>query len=353
VGYSKLIGFEYAGWLAHGLAPAPSVRHLATLKRSQTIIAADLHQDSFHNLSHLIVDRKSMSPAPETVRRPLNSSSSPAIPISSILSRALRASSENYALSRRSIGSLREGASPRRNVSGGPRPAPFRRQSYSFNSIGANDRHSTERVHRDAMDEGLPQRDRVRTRSSNVTTLIAEEWRRQRDSLQAMTRFETTSRRRTPSPELTTESAWRNFSPPRVFIGEDSSESESDDDDDADNKFPNSMNELERTPSPTFLTPDTSPSRYSNASSSPADEDCSRNAYTLSCRFCANILTKRGMRARLVADARVHIWSTDEQPKYPLCWIIKANGSVKLVGQKYATTTCQCQLMYCPFHFTF
>jgi FAM72 protein len=264
-----------------------------------------------------------MSPAPETVQRPQNSSSSTSISISSILSRSLRAPSDSH-VDRRGNGSEREGAPVRRYVSGGPRPAPFHRQMNTLHSIGGRYTRSTETLHQDG-DEWLEQTDRVRPRQSNVTSLIADEWRWQRQSLQTTawtgTRTRTTSRQRTPSPVLATGSPrtpppLRDFGPPRVFIGGDSSESESEEDDDSDNKFPNPINELGRTPSPTFLTPDTSPSTQSNISTSPGDEESSRNLYTLSCRFCANVLTKRGMRARLVADARVHIWSTDEPPKY-------------------------------------
>jgi len=96
---------------------------------------------------------------------------------------------------------------------------------------------------------------------------------------------------------------------PRLLL-DDTSDSDSEDDND-DNKW--GINEPRRTPPPTFLTPNTSPSTHMDTTSQ--DDDSSRNAYVLSCRYCANVLTTRGMRARLVADSRVHIWSTDEQPR--------------------------------------
>ena len=153
--------------------------------------------------------------------------------------------------------------------------------------------------------------------SSNIATTIAEQWRRQRDALSSLQYgFRATSGGASPDSGPTTPQ--RYSSPPtRLFIGEESSDSETDEDDDPDNKFSASMNDVRRTPPPTFLTPNTSPSTSTaSPSNKQNDDDSSRNAYTLSCKFCANVLTHRGMRARLVADARVHIWSTDEQPEY-------------------------------------
>ena len=286
-----------------------------------------------------------MSPAPETVRRPANSSAnnSPSLSISTILSRAPRAPNESPAGGSPFSADRRATSSIRRNFSG-PRPAPFQRQTVTL-SEPASARQSTDREtsptpERDsppstalllsALETRRRRIEELRNRqtsqtASNIATTIAEQWRRQRDTLTSLqTGFRpvssTTRNNLTPSPEIgpTTPPQWP--SPPRLFLGEESeSDSDSDDDDDPDNKFATSMNDVRRTPPPTFLTPNTSPSNQSTGSpSSQQDDDSSRNAYTLSCRFCANVLTKRGMRARLVADARVHIWSTDEQPKYSL-----------------------------------
>jgi hypothetical protein len=292
-----------------------------------------------------------MSPAPETVRRPANpsASTSPSLSISTILSRAPRAPNETpaggpFTADRRATSSIR------RNFSG-PRPAPFQRQTVMLSDPGssppatappvlareAGDAAPTTALLLSALETRRRRIEELRNRqqaiqtslssssssSSNIATTIAEQWRRQRDALTSLQSgfrpvSSTTRNNLTPSPEIgpSTPPSWP--SPPRLFLGEESeSESDSDEDDDPEHKFPNSMNDIRRTPPPTFLTPNASPSNQStNSPSSQQDDDSSRNAYTLSCRFCANVLTKRGMRARLVADARVHIWSTDEQPKY-------------------------------------
>ena len=278
-----------------------------------------------------------MSPAPETVRRPANSSASnyPSLSISTILSRGPRAPNESpangpFTADRRATSSIR------RNFSG-PRPAPFQRQTVTLSEPGSTTRemaaprdesHPSSGLLLSALESRRRRIDELRHRqatqtASNIATTIAEQWRRQRDtliSLQAGFRpvSSTTRNNLTPSPQIGPSTPTQWPSPPRLFLGEESeSESDSEDDDDPDNKFTTSMNDVRRTPPPTFLTPNTSPSsQYTNSPSSQQDDDSSRNAYTLSCRFCANVLTRRGMRARLVADARVHIWSTDEQPKF-------------------------------------
>ena len=156
---------------------------------------------------------------------------------------------------------------------------------------------------------------RGQSAQTNIATTIADQWRRQRDEISGIPGYRSTmvSGIRPATPPSQT-------SPPRLLFHEDTSDSDSEDDDDPDNKFSSSMNDIRRTPPPTFATPNTSPSNNVTASpSSPQqDDESSRNAYTLTCKFCANVLTKRGMRARLVADARVHIWSTDDQPRYPI-----------------------------------
>jgi len=284
-----------------------------------------------------------MSPAPETVRRPANpsASNSPSLSISTILSRAPRAPNESpaggpFSADRRATSSIR------RNFSG-PRPAPFQRHTVNLSEPTSATRQSSTAAREPSP---VPERDsppstalllsaletrrrrieELRNRqtsqtASNIATTIAEQWRRQRDTLTSLqTGFQpvlSTSRNTlTPSPEIGPSTPPQWPSPPRLFLGEESESDSDSDDDDPDNKFTTSMNDVRRTPPPTFLTPNGSPSNQStNSPSSQQDDDSSRNAYTLSCRFCANVLTKRGMRARLVADARVHIWSTDEQPK--------------------------------------
>jgi FAM72 protein len=271
-----------------------------------------------------------MSPAPETLRRPSNAANTatPSLSISTILSRAPRAPNDSptgpFSADRRASNTIRH------HFASGPRLAPFQRQTVTLSENNPHrvDNESETNASRAILLSALEARRRrleeLRGQSSqtNITTTIAEQWRRQRDalaSLQAGPRRLATSRASSRSPEPGSITPPRQYtSPPRLFIGEDSSDSETDDDDDdPDNKFSSSMNDIRRTPPPTFLTPNTSPSSQSTASpSSHNDDDSSRCAYTLSCKFCANVLTKRGMRARLVADARVHIWSTDEQPKY-------------------------------------
>lgn len=283
-----------------------------------------------------------MSPAPETVRRPANSSASdsPSLSISTILSRAPRAPNESPAGTAPFTADRRATSSIRRNFSG-PRPAPFQRQTVTLSepastrvepaqetsAVSAPESPPSTALLLSALESRRRRIEELRNRqaslsASNIATTIAEQWRRQRDTLTSLQSgfrpvSSTTRNNLTPSPEIGPSTPPQWPSPPRLFLGEESeSESDSDDDDDPDNKFSSSMNDVRRTPPPTFLTPNASPSNQSmNSPSSQHDDDSSRNAYTLSCRFCANVLTKRGMRARLVADARVHIWSTDEQPK--------------------------------------
>jgi hypothetical protein len=265
-----------------------------------------------------------MSPAPETVHRPSNPSSSPpSISISSILSRAPRTPDDSpgpFSADRRASSSIRH------NFSGGPQPAPFQRpiQSTALNTATQNGQSrmddssaSTQAMLISALEtrQWRIQELRGQSASTNIATTIADQWRRQRDEISRIPGYRsgTFSGIRPATPPSQT-------SPPRLLFNEDTSDSDSEDDDDPDNKFSSSMNDIRRTPPPTFATPNESPSNNITASpSSPRqDDESSRNAYTLTCKFCANALTKRGMRARLVADARVHIWSTDEQPRYPI-----------------------------------
>jgi len=260
-----------------------------------------------------------MSPAPETVRQPPNSS--PSLSISTILSRPPRAPHESagpFGADRRATSSIR------RNFSGGPRPAPFQRQIVTMNEPESGESTPTRALLLSALETRRRRIEELRGGQSGggstIATTIAEQWRRQRDALSSLQYgFRATNGNAVTYPDSgPSTTPQRNLSPPtRLFIGEESSDSETDDDDDPDNKFSTSMNDVRRTPPPTFLTPNSSPSTTAaSPSNKQNDDDSSRNAYTLSCKFCANVLTQRGMRARLVADARVHIWSTDEQPEY-------------------------------------
>jgi hypothetical protein len=280
-----------------------------------------------------------MSPAPETVRRPSNARTPALLPAYLQMAGANRTAANEtpgpFSADRRVNTGIR------RNFSGGPRPAPFSQRiqssgastsaSTAVTASQGDERNSAQAMlmsvleHRRSVDELRGQ--------SDIATTIADQWRRQRETMGSG------NYRRISSPEMMNRGTASVA--PRLLL-DDTSDSESEDEND-DNKW--GMNEVRRTPPPTFLTPNTSPSTSTEAPNQ--DDDSSRNAYTLSCRFCANVLTKRGMRARLVADARVHIWSTDEHPRYHPCGR-SIDSSVKMVGQKYATTTCQCQLMYIP-----
>lgn len=286
-----------------------------------------------------------MSPAPETLRRPLNpspsTSSPPSISISTILSRAPRIVSSD---ANSGIGSFsadrRASASIRRNFSGGPRPAPFRRVSLSSipmttttsstNPTLENETESgsTRALLLSALESRRRRIEELRAQA-NVASTIAEQWRRHRseefpirsqdrgiDRSSSSERLFGLAPPSRISPESFTTPIRQNPNPPALLFNDDTSDTESEDDEDPDNKFPGSMNDIRRTPPPTFITPHTSPSQSTDSPTTQNDDDSSRNAYTLSCRYCANVLTKRGMRARLVADAGVHIWSTDEEPRY-------------------------------------
>jgi len=274
-----------------------------------------------------------MSPAPSSPRAP-NDFSPPALSnpsslsINAILSRAPRTPHDGpvgpFTADRRASFSFR------RSFSRGPRLPPFERQTVTLNEPGnlpsvepGNDSMNTRTLLQSALEA---QHRRMEERRM-------DHWRAQ-SSLPRISRTALSDQRRrrivSLQPELTTASSGpmtpevrpatpsrRYVSSPRIFISNDSSESESDTDDDPENKFSSSsITNFPRSSPPTALTPQSSLSSQSLTSSlKQGDEDPSRNAYTLSCRFCANLLTSRGMRARLVADARVHIWSTDHRPK--------------------------------------
>ena len=275
-----------------------------------------------------------MSPDPDSTRRtgdflPSQSSNSPSLSISTILSRVPRPSHDGRDTP---FSADRRASSYRRNFSGGPRPAPFQRQTVTLNEPS----NSTAGPDSNVMSNRTTVLSTLEAQRRRIEERRTENWRPQ----SSLPRFSIS--RNTPSgtwrqvrqdslPGLTTASdrpinleggrsvptVRRHLSSPRPFLSNESSESDSDSEDDPENKFSSgSMTNRRQTPPPTFLTPQSSPSSQSIPLTPKGnDDDSSRNAYTLSCRFCANLLTLRGMRARLVADARVHIWSTDHKPK--------------------------------------
>jgi len=261
-----------------------------------------------------------MSPAPETVRR--NSTSSSSLSISTILSRAPRISNESpppgpFSADRRTSLSYRR----REHLSDLRPPNPFYRVSQPALTSGDRSAQGEDaeggltramllsaletrrrRIERLQMDPRPQPESRSLPESEGWTPSIPSTFQGTYDDREE-------ERFPTPFPRI----PWRRPAH-RGIVNVESSESDSDDDDDPENKIATSIN----------VGP-TTPTRYQFQESSPAnqstaptvnDDDSSRSAYTLSCRFCANVLTRRGMRARLVADARVHIWSTDEQPWY-------------------------------------
>lgn len=262
-----------------------------------------------------------MVQAPETIRQqPLsnNSSSStpPLLSISTILSRsprlpvdgALPGNGPFYA-DRRAMSSIR------RNFSGGPRPAPFVRNP------DPDDADSIESARTLLLSALEARRRRVQdlrqqaSQTTNIATTITEQWRRSVEGVTFVSSAPQFGRNDSSSAvgSTTTPRSETRLLSHSVWNDEASDTDFDEDEEDSDNKFSNSMNDVHRT-SPSLNAPRTSPSNHCTGSPT-QDDDSSRNAYTLSCRFCANVLTKRGMRARLVADARVHIWSTDEQPQ--------------------------------------
>ncbi|KAG0021926.1 Crossover junction endonuclease mus81 [Podila clonocystis] len=78
--------------------------------------------------------------------------------------------------------------------------------------------------------------------------------------------------------------------------------------------------------------------RYSN----PLENVRSRNHYLeiglkevvrMACRFCESIICERGMKAQLLADQAIGLFSTDDPPQ-----------SVQLIGSDYKPTNCNCRI---------
>ncbi|KAI8926085.1 FAM72 protein-domain-containing protein, partial [Entophlyctis helioformis] len=71
---------------------------------------------------------------------------------------------------------------------------------------------------------------------------------------------------------------------------------------------------------------------YSSASIHPSFR--SKSVCQLECRFCGQGICKRGMKAILLADTRVELYSTDIVPP----------GRVQLVADDYMTRNCHCRI---------
>ncbi|KAG2174500.1 hypothetical protein INT44_006763 [Umbelopsis vinacea] len=56
--------------------------------------------------------------------------------------------------------------------------------------------------------------------------------------------------------------------------------------------------------------------------------------YQLSCKHCSNVICARGMKAILLADTRIELYSTDTPP----------SGSIQLMDKDYLTRTCRCRI---------
>lgn len=60
----------------------------------------------------------------------------------------------------------------------------------------------------------------------------------------------------------------------------------------------------------------------------------SKSVYVLQCQLCESTVCVRGMKAMLLADRNMELYSTDLPPP----------RSVDLVGKHYTTSNCQCQI---------
>lgn len=54
----------------------------------------------------------------------------------------------------------------------------------------------------------------------------------------------------------------------------------------------------------------------------------------LECKYCERRICARGMRALLIADAKVELYSTDLPPE----------NSIQLIGTDYSTQNCECRI---------
>ncbi|KAG4089898.1 protein FAM72 [Neocallimastix lanati (nom. inval.)] len=60
----------------------------------------------------------------------------------------------------------------------------------------------------------------------------------------------------------------------------------------------------------------------------------SKTVYELSCKHCSTVVCNRGMKAILLGDTRVELYSTDSPP----------SGRVQLVDKDYMTCNCHCKI---------
>ncbi|PVU95137.1 hypothetical protein BB561_002012 [Smittium simulii] len=59
-----------------------------------------------------------------------------------------------------------------------------------------------------------------------------------------------------------------------------------------------------------------------------------KNTCKLYCRYCKNNVCQRGMRAILLADSRLELFSTDIPPM----------SKIQLIGPDYTTQSCKCKI---------
>ncbi|EDO38247.1 predicted protein, partial [Nematostella vectensis] len=59
-----------------------------------------------------------------------------------------------------------------------------------------------------------------------------------------------------------------------------------------------------------------------------------KSVVRLECKFCERSICMRGMKAQLLADTNVELYSTDLPPE----------NAIELVGPNYSTTNCDCKI---------
>ncbi|KAK3825524.1 MAG: FAM72 protein-domain-containing protein, partial [Benniella sp.] len=73
--------------------------------------------------------------------------------------------------------------------------------------------------------------------------------------------------------------------------------------------------------------------RYRGPSNSNNGRIHSKTVYRIDCRYCSAVICLRGMKAMLLADTSIELFSTDYPP-----------GAVQLIDQDYATSNCRCRI---------
>ncbi|KAI8358252.1 FAM72 protein-domain-containing protein [Mortierella sp. GBAus27b] len=58
-----------------------------------------------------------------------------------------------------------------------------------------------------------------------------------------------------------------------------------------------------------------------------------KTVFRIDCRYCSAVVCLRGMKAMLLADTSVELFSTDHPP-----------GSVQLINKDYTTPNCRCRI---------